>query len=169
MEPTPEELQKKKAFNRLQPSWEACKAELMTFGYDGPRCDGWSKEDPPRVMPAKGCSGPQVWSAINPYAQWLARKTVLSQNDAYRALQRIAAHRASSDHEDLGVHVMVAGEKGTVCSWDAVHGGIRDMESILPGMKVYSFPAAWHSIHNSQQEAFLEVVEKLAKKETEKC
>eukprot|EP00929_Paragymnodinium_shiwhaense_P092174 TRINITY_DN52054_c0_g1_i2.p1 TRINITY_DN52054_c0_g1~~TRINITY_DN52054_c0_g1_i2.p1 ORF type:complete len:381 (-),score=51.76 TRINITY_DN52054_c0_g1_i2:118-1260(-) len=133
MEPSAGELEMKKAFQRAQPSWEACRANLLRFGYDEPRVDKWPKEDPPRVLPSKD-GGEGVWSAINPYAQWLARKTVLSQKDSYVALQKIAGIRLAS-RPDLGVHVMVAGEKGTVCSWDGLPGGIRDMEGMVPGLR----------------------------------
>ena len=46
------------------------------------------------------------------------------------------------------------GERGTVCSWDKLPGGIRDMQSILPSLQVHQFPAAGHSIHNTDWGGF---------------
>jgi len=145
------EIDRKKCFSRSFPSWEACRKAMISFGYDAERVDGWRGE---RVLTAHG----GYWSAVNPYAQWLARKTVLATDDAYMALQRLAVIRAN-ERTDLSVHVLVAGDAGTVCYWDALPGGIRDMESVLPGLAVSTFPAAGHSIHNSDTAAFLDILD----------
>lgn len=155
----PEELERRRRFDRAFPSWEECRRALLTFGYEAQRVDGWPAETPPRVMPAASEGG--VWSAINPYAQWLARRTVLASRDAYEALQRLAAVRACG-RPDLAVHVFVAGAKGTVCKWDVFPGGIWDMESVLPGLVVSSFPDAGHSIHNGALSAYADRIEAIA-------
>jgi len=51
MNPPPEEMERKRRFDRSFPSWEACRAELVSFGYEPERADGWLKEKPPRVFP----------------------------------------------------------------------------------------------------------------------
>jgi len=155
MNPGPAELELKRGFDRAFATWEECHRSLTSFGYDAKRVDGMRTEAVPRVFPSG--SGGAVWSSINPYAQWLARRTVLSQDDAYASLQRIAATRACG-RADLAVHVLVAGDAGTVCSWDALPGGIRDMEAVLPGLAVAAFPKSAHSIHNSDGEAFVQSI-----------
>jgi len=63
----------------------------------------------------------------------------------------------------LGVHVLVAGEEGTVCSWDELPGGIRDMEVVLPGLVVTTFPTASHSIHNTARVGFVDLITEIAR------
>jgi hypothetical protein len=41
----------------------------------------------------------------------------------------------------FGVHVWVAGKKGTVCAWEGP-GGIRDMAAQIPAASVAEFPKA---------------------------
>lgn len=160
LEPGGEEMERKRRFDRAFASWEECRAALISFGYDSRRVDGYRTEDAPRAF-LRGPEG-AVWSAVNPYAQWLARRTVLTQNDSYAALQRLATLRAC-DRADLAVHVLVAGGEGTVCSWDALPGGIRDMEAVLPGLVVTEFPKAAHSIHRTEFKAFVDFVEKVVR------
>ncbi|CAK0887717.1 unnamed protein product, partial [Prorocentrum cordatum] len=152
LQPSAAEMERKRSFDRAFADWEACRASLVSFGYGEARVDGWLKETPPRVLAQAdaGLGRSGLWSAINPYAQWLARTTVLTQADAYEALHRIAAVRAC-DRPDLQVHVLVAGAAGTVCDWQDEPGSIRDMEGVLPGLRVTEFPSAGHSIHNSDQ------------------
>merc|ERR1712113_1212938 len=102
---------------------------------------GWRQEIPPRVFDH---SEGGVWSAINPHAQHLATVTVGNSNNGLESLSRLAAARASGK-ADFPIHLLVAG-KG-VCDWDALPGGVHDMGSLLPGLKVEKFPAAFHSIH----------------------
>lgn len=160
LEPSPAELERRRSFDRAFKSWPECRDALVSFGYDASRVEGWRTERPARVFPHGEAGG--VWSSINPYAQWLARRTVLSQPDAFEALHRIAATRAST-HPSLAVHVFVGGDAGTVCSWDAVPGGIRDMEAACPGLIVTKFPAAGHSIHRDESSRFCDLVEGLAR------
>lgn len=168
LEPGASERQRRRAFERAFPSWEACKSELETFGYESGRIDDWRLESPPRVMPMPrtalaGSSGVAVWSAINPHAQWMARLTVLTKLDSYEALQHLALLRGGDSKLNFPVHVFVAGPAGTVCKWETLPGGIWDMQSVLPGLVVSSFPDAFHSIHNSKREAFVDAVEKVAR------
>jgi len=157
LSPTHEELDRKRRFDRAFSSWQACREALISFGYAADRVDGWVKEDPPRVF-AHGDAG-RVWSAINPHAQWLARRTILSHQDGYEALQNIAAFTCK--HRNFPVHVLVAGQKGTVCDWGATPGGIRDMESLLPEIQVTEFPKSGHTIHRDELMAFVDLIEQL--------
>jgi len=158
MDPGADEVERKRKFNRSFRSRTACEEALVSFGYESKRVEGWEKEKPPRVFPRDG----DFWSAVNPHTQWLARRTVLSTGDAYASLRRIAALRACSQ-PGLAVHAWVAGDAGTVCSWDALPGGIRDMEAVLPGLLVKVFPRASHSIHNTDREAFLDAIVEVAR------
>eukprot|EP00928_Gymnodinium_smaydae_P063743 TRINITY_DN47240_c0_g1_i1.p1 TRINITY_DN47240_c0_g1~~TRINITY_DN47240_c0_g1_i1.p1 ORF type:complete len:393 (-),score=25.41 TRINITY_DN47240_c0_g1_i1:50-1228(-) len=155
MNPSQDDEEKRRKFNRAFSSWEECRSALLSFGYEPGRVDGWRKENPPRVASSgtEGC----VWSSINPFAQWLARRTVLASDDSYHALCHLAGLHTSGC-EFPSMHVLVAGDEGTVCSWDKMPGGIRDMQSICPWLSVTKFPKANHSIHNSGMVDFVDHV-----------
>merc|ERR1719229_755392 len=80
LDPGNEEVERKRRFDRSFLDWESCRACLVSFGYGAERVDGWPSETPPRVfqVASAGSSTGGYWSAINPYAQWLARTTVLT-------------------------------------------------------------------------------------------
>jgi len=155
---TGEELKNCEAFSREFQSWDAARQKLISFGYDAERVDGWYTSSPPRVYERAG----RMWSCINPFAQYLAKQTVLNSDQGQRSLQEIAV-LSNSGRANFAVHVCVAGpgERGTVCSWDKLPGGIRDMQSILPSLQVHQFPAAGHSIHNTELENFAKLLETL--------
>ncbi|CAE6964010.1 Fndc3a [Symbiodinium natans] len=150
-----EDLKKREAFTRDFPSWELAKKQLVTFGYDADRVDGWWTSATPRVYPRP----PGVWSCINPYAQYLAKRTVLNSTQGYECIQKIAGLKMSGLAK-FPVHVCVAGPSGTVCSWDKAPGGLHDMASVHPGLRLHTFPTADHSIHNTALKSFADLVEK---------
>ncbi|CAK9052124.1 unnamed protein product [Durusdinium trenchii] len=149
-----QKLQNCKNFSREFKSWEQARETLISFGYDPERVDGWYASSPPRVYKKNGA----VWSCINPFAQYLAKQTVLNSSQGQRSLQQIAALKVSGI-ADYPVHVCVAGPEGTVCSWDAP-GGLRDMESVLPSLRVHEFSGG-HSIHNTELQRFANFLEAL--------
>jgi len=157
--PTEEDLQRRRHFNRRFPSWEACRSELISFGYAEKRVDSWLVEDPPRVFKVGG--GNEVWSALNPLAQHLATDTVGNAVDGFGALHRIAAAHPCGMGE-FPVHLFVAGQHGC-CSWDALPGGIHDMCSVVPGTRATHFPIASHSIHNTARGPFLDSLEEIVR------
>lgn len=148
-----EKLKNCQHFSREFQSSESARKTLISFGYDADRVDGWFVGSPPRVYEKDG----KIWSCINPFAQYLAKRTVLNSVQGQRSLQQIAAWKTLG--ANFAVHVCVAGSQGTVCSWDKLPGGIRDMESILPSLQVHEFPQAGHSIHNTELEKFADLLE----------
>ena len=114
-----------------------------------------------RPLPGGG-----VWSDINPAAMTLGRERVLGSDDGARAWRALAARAAGGESVAAGrggapplrVHLLVAGVKGTVCTWDG-EGGIHSMSETMPSATVHEFPHAGHSIHNSEdRKAVLEIV-----------
>lgn len=157
--PTAEDLKRRREFNRQFSSWEACRQELVSFGYAEKRVNAWRLESPPRVFD-RGDGG--VWSAINPYAQHLATATVGNSAENWKAWQAVAAARICCGEDAFPVHLFVAGKHGC-CSWDEIPGGVHDMASSLPGLQVRTFLDAFHSIHNTALAEFLDVVEIIAR------
>lgn len=155
---TESQVQERRTFSRQFSTLAACREELAErYGYGTDRFAGWLRDG--RVFPIQGTEG-AYWSAINPMAQHLAMKTVLSTSDGFEAMQKLASDRAC-DVASFPIHVLVAGPEGTVCSWDALPGGVHDMSSQVPGLEVTEFKRASHSIHNTDRTRFVEHLEPL--------
>jgi len=148
-----------KTFSRSFSTWDACREELLTYGYDAARVDGWL-QDGRAVRVSSG-----FWSMINPRAQHLAILTVLNSTDGTRSMLRVAAARVCGP-KTFPVHLLVAGDAQTACKWDTLPGGVHDMGSVCPGLSTSKYPDATHSIHNSATAAFVDLVEALAKSES---
>ncbi|KAK7233825.1 protein methylesterase [Aureococcus anophagefferens] len=131
------------AFDRSFPSLEAAKAALLAHYDDAGRVESWVgkrlREQPDGTW----------WSDINPRAQALAKKHVLSSADGSKAWSALAA--ADLPFE---VHLWVAGPDGTVAQWDGADG-IDDLAARLPAARVKEFPTASHSIHNTNADEFV--------------
>ena len=103
---------------------EAAKAALMAHYQDAGRVESWVgkrlREQPDGTW----------WSDVNPRAQALAKKHVLSSADGSKAWSALAA--ADLPFE---VHLWVAGPDGTVAQWDGADG-IDDLAARLPAAKL---------------------------------
>jgi len=155
--PSNADLQRMKDFNRHFSCIGTCQATLVSFGYSQERVERWLKEDPPRLFehPEGG-----IWSAINPYAHHLATATIGNQDDAYKALHRIAAARLCHTC-DFRVHLFIAGRGDLPNQMDALSGGVHDMCAVVPGLEVTQFPQASHSIHISALTDFVDKLESI--------
>ena len=109
--PRPPYIEGRSKFDRRFPSLNSCRKELLSpqYGYSAERFNQWLSEDPPRILPSGTEGG--VWSAINPYAQHLAKKTVLMTEDGLEAWVRIAAERVERGFH-FPMYVFVAGSDG---------------------------------------------------------
>ncbi|CAE8634167.1 unnamed protein product, partial [Polarella glacialis] len=116
--PTDRDLERLKAFVRSFDSWQAATQTLISFGYQAKRVEGYSSATDPRIFRLPDGS---IGSAINPYAQHLARQSVLNSASGAESLQRVASARASSLC-NFPVHLFVAGAESTVCTWDGPGG-----------------------------------------------
>jgi len=146
---TASEFKRHEKFSRFFPSAEIAKATLVSFGYAPERVDGWFKTG--RVYPVEG----GYWSNINPMARYLACQHVLSSSDARKAFSSISTG-------NLPTYLFVAG-RGSVCKEEG-KGGVLEMCSILPRLKVSRFPQGYHSIHNTAQDEFLSEIKHIVDK-----
>lgn len=91
------------------------------------------------------------WSHVNPMFRNLCYQHVLGTDNGKIDCKQIVEQGSS-----FPCHVLVAGERGTVCS----EGSVQEMKAILGGrLTIHRYPAATHSIHSSAREEFLRTVE----------
>eukprot|EP00980_Cylindrotheca_fusiformis_P004974 scaffold1054_cov124-Cylindrotheca_fusiformis.AAC.14 len=99
------------------------------------------------------------WSHINPDFRKLCYRHVLSTPQGRRDCQRIAS-LLNDKSFDFPVHVLVAGEDGTVC----IEESIQEMKQILGDhLTIHRYPNAGHSIHSTEPDNFLETMESIIK------
>jgi pimeloyl-ACP methyl ester carboxylesterase len=97
------------------------------------------------------------WSHINPDFRKLCYQHVLSTSQGRRDCQTIAS-LLNERKADFPVHVLVAGEEGTVC----IEESIQEMKQILGyGLTIHRYPDAGHSIHSTEPEKFRETIKSI--------
>eukprot|EP00591_Stephanopyxis_turris_P005063 CAMPEP_0195516174 /NCGR_PEP_ID=MMETSP0794_2-20130614/6981_1 /TAXON_ID=515487 /ORGANISM="Stephanopyxis turris, Strain CCMP 815" /LENGTH=300 /DNA_ID=CAMNT_0040644701 /DNA_START=92 /DNA_END=994 /DNA_ORIENTATION=- len=145
-------LEKVRGFEREFKSKEDAVKALTDSGYPIDRVTGWMNEG--RIKPW-GDDG-KYWSDVNPEFRFLCYKHFCDNESSVQAWRNIASQGTATSYM-FPCHLMVAGA-GTICSEESV----KEMQDIMGHrLDVHRFPRGTHSIHNSVQDEFLDVMEKI--------
>lgn len=140
-------------FDRERKSKEEIIQALIDVGYPQSFIDKGLATGRIEPNPMANPPGSTWWSHVNPDFRKFCYQTVLSTSQGRKDCQTIA-------NLDVGfpVHVMVAGEDGTVC----IEESIKEMEQILGDkLTIHRYPKAGHSIHSTTATEFQETLENI--------
>ena len=130
-------------FDRMFESKEKAVSALVKSGYDEGRVQKWIKEG--RLYDMK--NGGSWWTDVSPETRMLSYRHILCNDCGEVALKKI-----SLDEQYIYPCFLMVAQIESACNSDS----IRQMKTIMGNrLNIKDYEGAYHSIHNSSQEAFL--------------
>jgi len=160
--PIPLDMDVVRFFNRRFATLDDAVEKLTRAGYPSDRIEKWVREGRVRKIQQIVGQGDEeeeeeegCWSDVNPEFRALSYERFCDNESATTALKDIACWLKGAD-APFPCHLLIADDEMTICDNESVEEMCQIMGSML---RVQRFEGAAHSIHNSKQEQFLELLE----------
>ena len=139
-------------FERSFESAELATDTFVHMGYPLNRVEKWVKEGRIAENSTKknDSSTPEWWSHVNPDFRRLCYKKIMALSRAQEDWRKLST-------ETFPTYLLVAGPGQTVC----LEESLKEMQEVYPSAVMHRYPTATHSIHNSNRDEFIELLNRI--------